>query len=92
MQILVNISEEDYESMKKHDPIPTVTDGTNAYNAIVNGILLPKGHGKLIDADELRCEREDFDTYFDYSNVFDEIDNALTIIPADKEVENEKSE
>lgn len=51
----------------------------------------PKGHGRLIDADELRCEREDFDTYFDYSNVFDEIDNAPTIIEADK-AESEVSE
>ena len=40
------------------------------YNAIKDGMLLPEGHGRLIDADELRCEREDFDTYSDYSNAF----------------------
>ena len=57
--------------------------------AVYDGTPLPKGHGRLIDAETLRCEREDFDTYFDYFNVFDEIENAPTIIEKDK-AESEK--
>ena len=33
---------------------------------------------RYIDADELRCERTDFDTYKDYCLMFDEIDNTQT--------------
>lgn len=52
-------------------------------DAIKNGQTLPKGHGDLIDRNELRCERADFDTYNDYCIMFDEIDNAPAIIEAD---------
>ena len=58
------------------------------YRAIENGTVLPKGHGRLIDADEIQFENADFDTYGDYSRAFDAIDQADTIIEADKEVEN----
>ena len=42
MQVVIKISEEEYNLMKKHIPIPTITDGVNAYNAVVNGTPLPK--------------------------------------------------
>jgi len=50
MQIVVNIEDEFYDYIKEQ-----VKDGiTNPLKvAIVNGKILPKGHGKLIDADEL---------------------------------------
>lgn len=56
---------------------------------IVNkGKPLPKGHGRLIDADEIQFENAEFDTYGDYSRAFDAIDQADTIIEADREVTN----
>ena len=61
----------------------------NTKKAIKEGIPLPEGHGDLIDRNELRCENADFDTYNDYCTMFDEIDNALPIIEADK-VESEE--
>ena len=48
------------------------------------GIPLPKGHGRLIDADEIQFDNIEFDTYGDYCMAFDEIDQADTIIEADK--------
>ena len=69
--------------------------------AIIKGILLPKGHGRLIDADELTkeiksyigdisnlhyddlAEAEDYNSA--YCNCLDEIEDAPTIIEADKE-------
>lgn len=85
MQIVIEIPEDEYNRWQEDGEM----DALIVRDAIVNGAPLPKGHGRLIDADEIRCEREDFDTYFDYSNVFDEIDNAPTIIEADKEYNNE---
>ncbi len=52
--------------------------------AIQRGTPLPKGHGRLIDADALLKEHRLFDTYPFPSTT---IDNAPTIIEADKEGE-----
>ena len=50
---------------------------------IKNGTVLPEGHGRLIDADEIQFENAEFDTYGDYCRAFDAIDQADTIIGAD---------
>ena len=60
---------------------------TSLYCAIKDGTPLPKGHGNLIDADEIQFENTEFDTYGDYSRAFDAIDQADIIIEADKEGE-----
>lgn len=76
MQIVIDIPEEDYKFVKKQ-----VADGiTNPLKiCIANGTPLPKGHGRLIDADVLVDGMED-----DYE--FCEAINATpTIIEADKE-------
>ena len=83
IELVVKIPEDYYKVIKE---IP-VEQSTADMLIIRFGTPLPKGHGRLIDADELRCEREDFDTYFDYSNAFDVIYNAPTIIAADTERE-----
>ena len=53
--------------------------------AIKNGTVLPKGHGRLIDASNLMTvtdyDGENEKTYITY----DEIENAPTILEADKE-------
>lgn len=56
----------------------------NVLEGVVEGTPLPKGHGRLIDADEIQFENRDFDTYGDYSRAFDAIDYAETIVEADK--------
>lgn len=45
-------------------------------------VEVPK-HGRLIDADELEIERGNYETYNDYSEAFDMIDNAPTVIEAE---------
>lgn len=82
MQIVIDIFEEDYNFIKRQ-----VADGIiNPLKVrIANGIPLPKGHGRLIDADEIQFENADFDTYGDYSRAFDAIDQADTIIDAESE-------
>lgn len=77
MKIIVDISEDDYKYIKANGariPYYRLTD------AIKNGIPLPKGHGRLIDADELTesilCKT------FGLRSV--DIENAPTIVEADK--------
>ena len=79
MQMLIDIDEELYNDMKSL-PFTTFSE-----DIIINGTPLPKGHGRLIDADEIQFENREFDTYEDYSRAFDAIDYAEIIIPADKE-------
>ena len=78
MQLVIEINEKRYESIMKHGSIPTVSDGVDAANAILNGIPLPKRHGRLIDTDELLKNR------YEAIPVIHVI-NAPTIIEADKE-------
>ena len=80
MQIVINIPKEDFERCKKRFQMRIDIMG----NAIAKGISLPKGHGRLIDADEIQFENNEFDTYSDYSRAFDAIDQADTIIEADE--------
>lgn len=51
MQIVIDIDDEDY---KRIQDIPNVFNSltSRTYSAIRNGTPLPKGHGRLIDADE----------------------------------------
>lgn len=47
MQIVIDISEKDYQSMQDgHIPF-------NMLNVVMNGTPLPKGHGDLIDVNDL---------------------------------------
>ena len=48
-------------------------------NAVLNGTVLPKGHGRLIDADAILEEP--------YGNTYKDINIAETIIEADKDGE-----
>ena len=88
-ELVIKIPEVVYEHILKVKSVPDMLgiDIVNTIEAVKNGTPLPKGHGRLIDADEIQFENNDFDTYSDYSRAFDAIDNAPTIIEADKESE-----
>ena len=52
MQIVIDIYEEDYaEIMYKKQNLPREMDWAD--KVIANGTVLPKGHGRLIDADDI---------------------------------------
>ena len=80
IELVIKIPEEIYQSVKTDMWCGSPTVG----HAIQNGTPLSKGHGRLIDADEIQFENTEFDTYGDYSIAFDAIDQADTIIEADK--------
>ena len=91
MQIVINIDDEDYDDI-------TLT-GENTINigvlldlreAVRNGTPLPKGHGKLIDADAMKKHypimENDFGMVFN-EHLHKELDNEPTIIEADRSEE-----
>ena len=56
-------------------------DAEYLIDCVKKGIILPKGHGRLIDADELRPYQ--FDRNYIH---IDELDNAPTVLEANKEI------
>ena len=80
MQIVIEINEKDYKEIMEKDAV------TKLEMKIRNGTPLPKGHGRLIDADVLRNDLKQWEGN-DYcpSDFIDELDDAPTIIEADKE-------
>ena len=79
MEIVINVSDEDYEYLKTHNK-------HGLYSSILNGTPLPKGHGRLIDADALKMDIRSNYGYEEYekSEFCSELDDAPTIIEADK--------
>lgn len=81
MDIVIKISDGDYEYFKTHNK-------HGLYDFVVNGIQLPKGHGDLIDRRELKKEVYTTTEWNgDIHRIIYEasIDDANPIIPADKE-------
>lgn len=91
MQIVIDIPEGNYKTICETKDLWETEPKNIIYAAIANGIPLPKGHGRLIDADELKKEYP-HDTDWEYpvntnSYVVESIDNMTAIIEADKEQE-----
>lgn len=88
MQIVIDIPEEEYDMFRI---MYSSGMGNSAVKRILNGTPLPKGHGRLIDADELKECKYEIDSmhcmvlhrYDEVVNV-SEIDDAPTIIEADE--------
>ncbi len=66
MQIVINISEEIYKRILPYKDVPVISNLANDFpeliHAVANGAPIPKGHGRLIDADALEkkmCDREE---------------------------------
>jgi hypothetical protein len=79
MQIVIDIPEEEYNIIKG---VSTKRPMLWAEYLIANGTQLPKGHGRLIDADyKVSSDGRTIDTVCGYM--------APTIIEADKEIQND---
>ena len=95
MQIVIDIPEAVYGRM---NILRRSGMGSDAINYILDGIILPKNHGRLIDADDLDLKRIDTilsgevkDTVDALSKMGMLIITAPTVIEAD-EAESEESE
>lgn len=87
MHIVIDIPEEKYDVMKSHYNTFPAEMREWGLGSIRNGTPLPKGHGRLIDANEYVADIKKH--YFDNNTVIRcteiAIDNAPTIIEADGE-------
>lgn len=93
IELAIKISEEEYEMIVNSEDcgLHTLT------RAIAHGTILPKGHGRLIDADSLRqdlfchrysdtyCEEHNIDCSISMGMVGILIGDAQTIIEAESE-------
>jgi len=81
MKIMIDIPKEDFERCKKRFQMRIKIMG----DAIANGTPLPKGHGRLIDADKLYPDSDYEDGIF-YAVSIGQIDGAEAIVEAESEV------
>lgn len=84
MKIVIELADEIYE-MKKSGIIEENIN--EIISAVIFGKPLPKGHGRLIDADELLSKEKPngiTDDVWRESHVYKMLTNASTIIEADK--------
>ena len=89
MKLIIDIPKDIVESAKSNPNYYPTYHFEKIWRAIANGKLLPKGHGRLIDADEL--EPRDISPEAWYSPMWGfelvDIEDAPTIIEADTESE-----
>lgn len=78
MQIVIDIPDEDFTLLCEAFGEVELKSTLNLrlQSAVAHGTVLPKGHGRLIDADAVLEEP--------YGNTYKDIDIAETIIEADK--------
>lgn len=82
IELVIKIPKEIYKSVKTDMWCGSPTVG----QAILNGTPLPKGHGRLKDVDWIddNCENHHSDKDGSWCYTWRDIDNAPTIIEADK--------
>jgi hypothetical protein len=94
MQIVINIDEEIYKRILPYKDLPVISNLCNDYPeityAIANGVPLPKGHGRLVDANEIDNNIYDLTRSMDlnYGQISEVVDTAPTIIEADRSEES----
>lgn len=83
MQIVIDISEEYYGFIKNNEDR---FSGSRIYDCVLNGTVLPKNHGRLIDASQLYTVTECLDDGTERCYVpYEYIEDAPSIL--DMEVE-----
>lgn len=90
MQIVIDIPQEIYDDYMSCDKNEIMENGALIDKAIINGTPLPKGHGRLIDADSLNFWMTEVDKNYQTVKVVSkwQVDNALTVLEADNPCKN----
>ena len=89
IELVIKIPEELYEAYKDRPPMLGDAGIDMIAQSIANGVPLPKGHGRLIDADELKKHKYHDNNRYENAVAVAQIDWALTII-AETDEESEK--
>lgn len=89
MKIVIDIPEEVYKSIQDNDYCGI--SNSDMYNAVKNGTPLPKGHGRLIDEQQIIDRFKPIERFKYWcvgtDGLFNVLSDAPTIISADKESE-----
>ena len=92
MQVVIEIPEEEYRLIRRFCDINANKTSSLAMS-IINGIILPSGHGRLIDADSIDLQRKLFGYLrytgideFPYEDATKATFDAPTLVPPHKEV------
>ena len=87
MKLVIEIPDYTYEELRDCKGVITIGEAIVITQAIKNGTPLPKGHGRLKDVDWIddNCEYHYSDKDGSWCYALRDIDNAPTIIEADKE-------
>lgn len=92
MKLIIDVSEEDYKECKFRKDLlslggePTeLTFNMRMKKNIGNGTPLPKGHGRLIDADKINFDSNYFYNGDDTIIAEETINDCPTVIESDKE-------
>lgn len=88
MQIVIEIPENDYNHIREHYEKNEIVEATYSY--IYHGTVLPDNHGRLIDADALKDNINNWygvvnrfgqtGITLSHDNILGKIDNAPTIL------------
>lgn len=86
MQIVIEIPDKDVPNKQEIIDISLHFIAGEVCECRCPYMVLPKGHGKLIDADMVcdELEGKSFSTSSDYHNAIDAVDDVPTIIEADR--------
>lgn len=86
MQIVIDINDNEYLGIKNYpDNITSYPVTIHLYEAVRNGTPLPKGHGRLIDADMLLINTDSTDKCHPPIITTLDVRYASTIIEAESE-------
>ena len=83
IELVIKVPEDTYKDIIKNGFIYD-EDNEVVTHAIMNGTPLPKGHGKLKDADKIVAEIDSAYPNLDRQDIKQWVFNAETIIEADK--------
>lgn len=90
VELVIKIPEEIYKRILPYRDFPVISNLANDFSeithAIANGVPLPKGHGRLVDANEIDNNIYDLTRGMDlnYGQISEVVDTAPTIIDADR--------
>lgn len=103
MQIVININESDYKTLIINGGNCSISMAERIIDSVFQGKKLPKGHGRLIDADELNrmmfhksfeldsdMQKWDSGCWIRYKMFENSMEEMLTIIEADAESEGKE--
>lgn len=57
VEIIIKLSEEDYERLKEYEKAPFNSLTSRVYESIANGAPLPANHGKIVDLGNIDKDR-----------------------------------